>query len=366
MSVAGRLAMLTKKPSSESPGRVYLRRRIAIFAIPPANELDVVGPYQVFATANRYAQRPVVPYQVEVVSTGRGRRIAGNAGLSLLAHRFYRGLGEPVDTLLVAGGLGARSCQDPAVLTWLTRMAPRVRRFGSICTGAFVLAQAGLLDGCRVTTHWAFAAELAARFPRVAVDPEPIWRREGQLYTSAGVTAGMDLCLALVEEDLGGGVALAVARELVLFLRRPGTQAQFSRVLAGQGAGRKPLQALLVWALENLDKDLSVDQLAARAAMSRRNFTRIFAAELGTGPAHYVEQLRVEAARRSLEQTHRSVEEIASSCGFRSAEVMRRAFLRALGTSPSQYRERFCSAQSSSPGPWPEVASFGPKVGSTA
>ncbi|MBW0000063.1 MAG: GlxA family transcriptional regulator [Verrucomicrobia bacterium] len=358
--------MQPKKPPTEGHGRFQPRRRIAILAIPPVNELDVVGPFQVFATANRYAKRPVEPYRVEVVTTGRGPRIAGNGGLSLLAHRPYQRLGNPVDTLLVAGGVGARSCRAPGVLEWLTRMAPRVRRLGSVCTGAFMLAEAGLLDGCRVTTHWAFAADLAARFPRVVVDPGPIWRREGNLYTSAGVTAGMDLSLALVEEDLGGELALAVARDLVLFLRRPGTQAQFSRLLDAQGAARKPLQELLVWVLENLDKGLSVDQLAARAAMSRRNFSRVFAEELGTGPAHYVEQLRVEAARHLLEQTNQSVEAIASSCGFSSAELMRRAFLRALGISPSQYRERFCSAPSGPGNALGEVPSFGPNAAATA
>ncbi len=340
---------MQKEPTpTEGRGRFRFRRRSAILAVPPVNELDVVGPFQVFATANRCAGRPVEPYQVEVLTAGSGRRVAGNAGLSILSHRSYREIADGVDTLLVAGGLGARSCRDREVLGWLAHMAPRVRRLGSICTGAFLLAEAGLLNGRRVTTHWAFAREFAARFPQVSLDPDPIWRRDGKVYTSAGVTAGMDLSLALVEEDLGAEVALAVARDLVLFLRRPGTQSQFSRLLAGQSVVQKPLQELLVWVVENLDRDLSVERLARRASMSRRNFSRVFAEQLGAGPARYVERLRVEAARRLLEQTRQGVDEIAAGCGFGSAELMRRAFLRALGTPPREYRARFSSARHAS------------------
>jgi transcriptional regulator GlxA family with amidase domain len=230
------------------------------------------------------------------------------------------------------------------LLQWIIRLSPKVRRLGSICSGAFLLAETGLLDGRRATTHWAHAKEFTARFPKVLLDPDPIWLRDGNIYTSAGVTAGMDLALALVEEDLGSKVALAVARQLVLFLRRPGGQSQFSRLLEAQASARGPLREVLVWAVENLDKDLSVENLALHAAMSRRNFTRVFTAELGKSPAHYIEQLRIEAARQLLEDSWENLEQIAAASGFSSAELMRRAFLRLIGTTPSEYRERSRSA----------------------
>lgn len=303
--------------------------------------MDVVGAFQVFAIANRHFPELERVYEISVASSVARSEITGYDGLSILSHCYYRDITRKVDTLVIAGKLGARSGASPEVVSWITSMSKKVRRLASICTGAFLLAETGLLDRKRATTHWAFAGEFASRFPRVQVDPDPIWIREGRIYTSAGVTAGMDLALALVEEDLGSKAALAVARVLVVSLRRPGGQSQFSRSLAAQASNRKPLRELLVWAVENLSKDLSVENLASRVAMSRRNFTRVFAAELGIPPARYVEQLRVEAARRQLEETSRSVEEIASACRFSNGESMRRAFLRSIGTPPSQYRDRF-------------------------
>jgi|SRR5271165_966229 len=333
--------MIGKKQTAENKSANRVSRRIAILAVPPINELDVVGPFQVFGTVNRLFGQRGAPYHLEVVSSVREESVVGYSGLSILSHSYYRDISDKIDTLLIAGGLGARSGGEPDVLKWITRMSQKVRRLGSVCTGAFLLAEAGLLDGKKATTHWAFAEEFGSRFPRVLIDPEPIWLKEGKIYTSAGVTAGMDLALALIEEDLGGKAALAVARDLVLFLRRPGGQAQFSRALEAQTLIRKPLQELLVWIVENLNRDLSVEKLASRAAMSPRNFTRVFASELGTAPAHYVEQLRIEAARRLLEESRQSIEEIAFACGFSSGELMRRAFLRSIRTTPSQYRERF-------------------------
>jgi transcriptional regulator GlxA family with amidase domain len=319
-------------------------RRIVILAAPPFNLLNVVGTFEVFGTVNHLLPGDDKPYQVEVISTTAERSIMGYSGLSLRSHRHYRDVHEKVDTLLLAGGREIDPAVDGDLVRWIVDMAPKVRRIGSTCTGAFLLAETGFLDGRKATTHWAYAREFGARFPKVKLDPDPIWLRDGKFYTSAGVTSGMDLSLALVEEDLGSKMALAVARQLVLFLRRPGGQSQFSRVLEAQSSLRKPLQEVLVWALDNLDRDLSVENLAARAAMSRRNFTRVFATELGTSPAHYVEQLRIEAARRLLEESPGSVEGIAAACGFSSAELMRRAFLRAMKSTPSQYRERFRSA----------------------
>jgi transcriptional regulator GlxA family with amidase domain len=242
---------------------------------------------------------------------------------------------------LVAGGTGARTTGDVALLGWLKEIAVHARRLGSVCTGAFLLAKAGLLDGRSATTHWAYADELASRYPRVTVDSHPIWVQDGNVYTSAGVTTGMDLSLWFVEQDHGSEVALAVARSLVLFLRRPGGQAQFSVSLSTQAARKNTLFELQVWMAENLDRELSVETLAARTAMSSRNFARSFVRELGITPARYVEQLRLEAVRHRLETTEMSLEEIASACGFGRAEIMRRAFVRCLGIPPARYRDHF-------------------------
>jgi transcriptional regulator GlxA family with amidase domain len=223
-------------------------------------------------------------------------------------------------------------------------MASRVRRLASVCSGTFLLAEAGLLDGRRVTTHWRGCDELARRYPALTVERDPIFVRDGTVYTSAGVTAGMDLALALVEEDHGRQVALRVARQLVMFLKRPGGQSQFSAQLALQTADREPLRELQAWIADHLDGDLSVPVLAAEVAMSERNFARIFTRQVGVTPARFVERARVEGARRRLEESTDGVEMVAVRCGFGSAEVMRRAFLRLLGVPPSAYRGRFRSA----------------------
>ncbi|MDR3555708.1 MAG: GlxA family transcriptional regulator [Syntrophobacteraceae bacterium] len=316
-------------------------RYIVLLAVPPAMELDIAGPMAVFDAVNRMDGVGLRQYETELVTTGTELKVEGLSGLCMAANRHYRDVRKEVDTLLVVGGTGARTTGDAALLAWLREIAVRVRRLGSVCTGAFLLAEAGLLDGKRATTHWACAQELASRYPRVTVDSNPIWVRDGNVYTSAGVTTGMDLALGFVEEDLGGEVALAAARGLVLFLRRPGGQAQFSVSLSTQAVRKSSLFELQVWMVENLDRDLSVEGLAARIAMSPRNFARSFVRQLGITPARYVEQLRLEAARRRLEQTEMSLEEIASACGFGSAEIMRRAFVRCLGIAPARYRGHF-------------------------
>ncbi|WP_394824742.1 GlxA family transcriptional regulator [Pendulispora albinea] len=314
-------------------------RRIVFLALPPIEELDLIGPLSVFSAARRFLGREPA-YDIRVVSDREGL-MQGEAGVSMLAHGHFRDLRGKIDTLLVAGGSGAESCRDAEVLRWLRTMAPRVRRLGSICSGAFVLAEAGLLDGRCASTHWQRASALAARYPKVRVEPDPIFTRDGNIYTSAGVSAGMDLAMELVEDDLGGEIALKVARALVLFLRRPGGQAQFSVTLAAQAVENRPLRELQVWMAEHLELDLSVEKLAARMAMSPRNFARVFRRDVGITPARYVEQLRLEAARRLLERTHRSTEEIAAACGYSSAELMRVAFLRTLQVSPRRYRDHF-------------------------
>jgi transcriptional regulator GlxA family with amidase domain len=321
-------------------------RRVVMLAFPDVQILDVVGPLEVFARATRWlAERPGAAgppaYAIEIVGERRGA-LRSSSGIRLEVDRPIRDVGGSPDTLIVAGGIGTRAAlgRDP-VIAWLRRMAPRVRRLASVCTGAFLLAEAGLLDGLRVTTHWRACRLLAERHPKLTVDPEPIFIRQGRITTSAGVTAGMDLALAFVEEDLGHEVALAVARELVLFLRRPGGQSQFSAQLAAQAAEREPIRDLLAWIADHPGEDLSVESLAAEAGMSPRNFARVFAREVGTTPARYVERARVEAARRRLEESRRSLEEIAAACGFASADVFRRAFARTLHVTPAAYRTRF-------------------------
>jgi transcriptional regulator GlxA family with amidase domain len=316
-------------------------RRVILFSVPPAMELDIVGPMSVFMAVNQRKDPLHSGYEIELVTSDRNRMISGSLGLSLPAHKHYREVRGSVDTLLVVGGTGPLTVRDASILRWLRKMSSRVRRLGSVCTGSFLLAEAGLLNGRRATTHWALTREFAARYPHVTVDPNPIWVQDGHIYTSAGVTAGMDLALGFVEEDYGNDIALSVAKDLVLFLRRPGGQAQFSASLSLQASGRKSFTELQVWIKENLDKDLSIDVLASRTAMSPRNFARVFVRELGTTPAHYVEQVRLEAARQQLEQTEKSLEGIASSCGFGSAELMRRTFLRLLKITPGRYRDHF-------------------------
>jgi transcriptional regulator GlxA family with amidase domain len=316
-------------------------RRIAIVAFPDVQLLDVTGPYEVFAQAGRFLRPGSVAYAVEILTTG-ARPITSSSGVRLLPDRSIRDVRGELDTVLVAGGPGVRSAMnDRPLLAWLRRVARRARRLGSVCSGTFVLAEAGLLDGRRVTTHWGSCELLARRYPRITVEPDPIFVRDRAIYTSAGVTAGMDLSLALVEEDLGRRAALEVARWLVLFLKRPGGQSQFSTQLSAQIAEREPLRELQAWIADNLDADLSVPALAERVCMSPRNFARAFRREVGLTPAAYVEAARVETARIALDGSQEPIEAVARRCGFGTVETMRRAFHRRLGVGPSSYRDRF-------------------------
>jgi transcriptional regulator GlxA family with amidase domain len=321
-------------------------RTVVFLAAPNSQILDVTGPFQVFVRAAEFFVREnpaqTAPYKVVLVSSTRRTSVLTNCGLVLAGSETYRTLRGPIDTLLVAGGSGVeKAAQDKELLRWLGKIALRTRRIGSICTGAFLLAAAGLLDGKRAATHWKWAADLSKRFKRVAVDPDPIYIRDGNTYTSAGVTAGMDLALALVEEDLGTRVALQVARELVLYMRRPGGQSQCSAALSLQASDRKLIEEVRSWVLDNLKQDMPVEKLAAKAAMSPRNFARVFLKDTGTTPARFVERIRVEAARRRLEESRDKLERIASDCGFGSMQSLRRSFLRILRVAPSEYRERF-------------------------
>jgi transcriptional regulator GlxA family with amidase domain len=313
-------------------------RRVVVVVFPGVQGLDVTGPVEVFAAAGAY--------DVSVVATRPGP-LKTSSGLTLVPDNVTSRVRGPLDTLVVAGGDGTREAlADRSLVDWVRRVAPRCRRVTSVCSGAFVLAEAGLLDGRRATTHWSACDLLARRHPSVEVDPSPIYVRDGNVWTSAGVTAGMDLALALVEEDLGRDTALAIARRLVLFLRRPGNQSQFSAQLSAQFAARHGLREVQRWVAEHPGEDLSVAALARRAAMSERHFARAFRDEVGTTPARFVEQVRLEAARRRLEESDDGVEAVASWCGFGTAETMRRTFLRALRLSPAEYRRRFRSAAS--------------------
>jgi transcriptional regulator GlxA family with amidase domain len=313
-------------------------RRVLVLAVDGVQSLDVMGPIETFQYAN---QQVPGTYAIQVVGPARDGHITMSNGLALGVDP----LPDPAprcDTLVVAGGEGARrAVDDRTTVAWIARASRRARRTTSICTGSYLLAAAGLLDGRGATTHWEWCAGLAERYPRVEVDPDPVWVRDGDVWTSAGVTAGIDLALALVEDDLGAEVALAVARQLVVFLKRPGGQSQFSGALSVQQATRPALRELQAWIAGQLGEDLSVAALAARAGLSERSFARAFRAEIGQTPAAYVETLRVERARALLEDGAESLEAVTRATGFNSPEVLRRAFPRRVGVSPAAYRERF-------------------------
>jgi transcriptional regulator GlxA family with amidase domain len=330
-------AQMPKSPRF-SPNAV---RSIDVLAFPAVQLLDVTGPLQVFATANDIVAEAggTPPYVLRVVAQG-GQGITASAGLALAAEPLPPA-DVAVDTLMVAGGEGVdAAAADVVLIDWVRERATRARRVVSICTGAFLLAASGVLDGRRAVTHWSNCDELARRFPAVHVEPDPIFVRDGPIWTSAGVTAGIDLALALVEEDLGLAVALAVARYLVVFLKRPGGQAQFSAALALQSAEDK-FGTLHAWINAHLADDMSLPVLADRAGMSGRSFSRHYADATGETPARAVERLRVEAARRLLSESRLPIKRISQRCGFGSEETMRRSFLRLLDVTPQDYRRRF-------------------------
>ena len=306
--------------------------------VPPVDELDLVGPLQVFNSVNRLAGRTV--YMIEVVTNASRLTVEGEGGvLSFVAKHHFKRVEGTCDSVLLVCGLGTRSVRDAALSAWLKKKAVEVRRLGAVCVGAFLLAEAGLLNGRRATAHWKFGRELQARYPAVRVEHEPLWVKDGNIYTSAGISASIDLALAWVEEDCGASLAHEAARELVLFLRRPGGQPQVSVSLAAQASEMAEIRELQIWIAEHLDKRLSVEELADRMSMSVRNFERVFTREVGTTPSQYVLQVRVEAARRQLERTSRGLKQVASAAGFGSVDVMRRAFVRLLAITPRRYRE---------------------------
>lgn len=319
-------------------------RHVIVLAVEGIQSLDVLGPIEAFHYAELHAPGS---YRVELVGPSENGYITAASGVTI----GVRPLPDPPprhDTLVIAGGEGARRATGDAELAeWIRKASGRARRTASVCTGAYLLAAAGLLDGRRATTHWNYCDDLAGQFPGVQLNPEPVFVRDGDIWTSAGVTAGMDLTLALIEDDLGPEVALSVARMLVIFLKRPGGQAQFSGALSVQQATRPALRELQAWIAGNLQEDLSVASLAERAGLSERSFARAFRNEVGRTPAAYVEALRVERARTLLEDGAASLEAVAQASGFSSTEVLRRAFHRHVGVSPADYRGRFRLA----PGP---------------
>jgi transcriptional regulator GlxA family with amidase domain len=341
------VANMKLQPTRHVPTGDSKPRHIGILAYPGVALLDAVGPLEVFAAANIVLAERSPPcakaYHVEVWSEHVGA-IDGSCGVSLNATRSIA-TAAPVelDTLIVAGSPGVDNPASRPCVDWLRQATGGIRRVGGICTGVFLLAEAGLLDGCRAVTHWAFCEELARRYPSIQVEADPIFLRDGRFYTTAGMTAGMDLALALVQDDLGRDVALAAARLMVLFLKRPGGQSQFSAHLAAQLDGDGPIGELQRWILDHLSSDLTIEALAQRVHMSPRNFVRNFEREAGAPPGVFVERARLDAARRALEDGEDQIETIARHCGFTSAEILRRLFQRRLGVSPTAYRKRFRS-----------------------
>lgn len=318
-------------------------RRVVLVAYEGMQVLDLTGPHEVFAGASRSgsdtAGEPL--YSVEVVAPGAGP-VGASSGLHVCADSAISDCRGAIDTLMVVGGLGCFAATEvPELIAWIAAAAERSRRVSSVCSGAFLLAAAGLLDGRRATTHWSSCELLAERHPSVEVEPDSIYVRDKEIWTSAGVTAGIDLALAMVEEDHGQALAREVARRLVMFVQRPGGQSQFSSHIATPRAERRPLRELQAWIADNLEADLRVETLAERAHMSTRNFARAFGREVGLTPAAYVEAVRVERAKQRLEEAAEPVETVASGCGFGSAETMRRAFARRVGVPPADYRARF-------------------------
>ncbi|MBT1182892.1 helix-turn-helix domain-containing protein [Streptomyces sp. CJ_13] len=322
-------------------------RRVVIAVFPDVDLLDVTGPAEVFALANRETGG-TAGYRVQLAGRAGGA-VATSAGVRLVADLSFAEVGGVLDTLLVPGAVdmhpgGPVARIDRDVVEWVKRAAPQARRVASVCAGAHLLAAAGLLDGRTATTHWSTAAQLAADHPAVTVDPDPIFVQSGKVWTGAGISACMDLALALVAEDLGEEVALAVARQLVMYLKRQGGQSQFSVPLSRPPASRRDIDELRMFIADHLDGDLSAAALAGRMCLSERHFARVFRQETGTSPASYVEAARVEAARRLLESTDQALDEVAAGCGFGSVETLHRALRKQIGTSPAAYRRRFRTA----------------------
>ena len=316
-------------------------RAIGLLLYDDLQPLDLAGPLDVFGSASHHAGMARAAYSVHTIGLSR-KPVRAENGLSLMPD-FALSSAPPLDTLIIPGGAGSRHAlsDDTQLHRWLRKREQTTRRIVSVCTGVFVLASAGLMEGRRATTHWRYAAEFRSRFPGVHLDADQLYVQDGKFFSSGGLTAGMDLSLSLVEADLGSGVALAVARDLVMYIRRPGNQAQYSEPLDAQVRGAGRFTQLVEWMLERLRQDLGVARLAERVNMSPRNFQRVFRQKFLTTPARYVERLRLERACILLSTGSQSVTSIAAACGFNNADVFRRAFRSIYGTSPREYRQRF-------------------------
>jgi transcriptional regulator GlxA family with amidase domain len=330
-----------KRANEPALDELPVERSVVIVTFDAGQILDVTGPLEVFSSASRFL--PAVRYRTQVVTTSGGP-VRANCGLEFASTAIGDVTG-PVDTLLVAGGSGMDSAvADTELLAQIRRLAADARRVTSVCSGAFLLAAAGLLQGRRATTHWADCRQLDATYAEITVAPDAIYVRDGNVWTSAGVTAGIDLALALVADDHGHQAAATVARQLVVYLQRSGGQAQFSALLAGQTADTEPVRDLLSWLRDHLADDLSVPALAQHINLSERQFTRVFKAEVGATAADHVEAVRLDSACRLLETTNRTIEQIAKTCGFGTPETMNRTFQRRLNTTPGEHRHHFRGA----------------------
>jgi transcriptional regulator GlxA family with amidase domain len=314
-------------------------RNIVIFAPADVHALEIASVMDVFNEANTQAD-PITLYTMTVVAERRDAMRCAS-GLRIVPDLSIAGALADFDTLLVGGSYNVPGAPSDAVIAWLRQRSASARRYGAVCTGTFLIGAAGLIDGRAVTTHWYYADELKARFPSARVDADRIFVRDGPLFTSAGVSACIDLALALIEEDHGRDLALSVARHMVMYLKRPGGQSQYSVPLAAQARTRSPIARVQAWILDHPEEELSLSSLASRAAMSPRNFSRVFRSEAGLSPASYVEQVRMDKARRLLEETSLSLDQVAKQSGLGTAASARRVFLRRLGISLRQYRDRF-------------------------
>lgn len=329
------------------PQKIIPVRRVAMVIFPGCVMLDACGPMEVFSFANITLQMfgliaaTEVSYVMSFIAEKSGP-VVTSSGIKLHADFGFNEIKEPIDTLMIAGAPQLLEVmKDEKMCAFLKKMLPNVRRLASICTGALVLAESDILKGRRATTHWLYCNYLSTQYENIRVEPDKIFIRDGNVYTSGGVTAGMDLAINLVEEDWGSDIASGTARGMLIFMRRPGGQSQFSTYVMNEAKTRKDFRELQAWIVSNPQADLSIEALAERMAMSPRNFSRIFCQEVGISPAKFVERVRLEAARNRLVQSDQPIENVATSCGFSSAEQMRRSFQRLLKITPQEYREKF-------------------------
>ena len=325
-------------------------KHIVIVAPPMASILDIAGPLEVFSKAIDYI-RDYIPtvkesYTTHVLSVDSSNTVTTSSGLPIVCEGGIESINYEVDTFLVAGNVqGApEKTIPPLLLNWLKDNVSKTRRVGSICAGAFVLAEAGILNGHRATSHWRVCDKMAKLYPEIKVEKDPIYVKDGNLYTSAGISAGMDLSLAMVEEDFGRNIALEVARILVLFLKRPGNQSQYSKTLEYQHCDYEPINKIREWIFEHIREDLTVEVLAEKSLMSPRNFARVFLREMNITPAKYIEKIRLETACRYLVEKQLTQSQVAVQCGLKTSENMKRLFIKTYETTPGEYKRKFRSS----------------------